>query len=227
MLQAARGHGVVLTGWPTVAAALFSVAAGAAEPPPVPDGGVTRETAPVLEPNVVRHDISVPQIPSHNIEVGAFVGSYHTQNFGSALVGGVRTGYHLTQDFFSELTLAQTHVSDDNYRQILPGGLFPTSTQPLRYADISLGYNALPGEVFPLKGSAKVSALYVLAGAGLTQFLGVNHETLHVGVGLRVFLTDGFAIQADAREHFYSINLLGRPQTSENVELTLGATYFF
>ena len=211
----------------TAAGLVLSAAACAAAP--AADAGSAGDAVapPVIDPQIERRDVTVPRIPSRNVELGTFAGSYHTQNFGSAVVAGVRAGYHITQDFFSEIAVAQTRVSDDNYRQILPGGLFPTPSQTLRYYDISVGYNVLPGEVFPFRHSAKVSTLYLIGGAGVTQFVGVTHQTVNLGAGLRVFLADWFAVQADAREHFFSLNLLGRPQTSDNAELTLGVTFFF
>ena len=42
----------------------------------------------------------------------------------------------------------QTNVSDELFRQILPGGVFPKETEKLSYYNLSIGYNLLPGEIF-------------------------------------------------------------------------------
>jgi hypothetical protein len=77
-----------------------------------------------------------------------FVGTYATQNFGTSAVGGVRLGYHITEDFFVEASTRITKVSDTSFRQILPGGVFPDEKAKLSYYNVSFGYNVLPGEVF-------------------------------------------------------------------------------
>ena len=76
------------------------------------------------------------------------VGTCATQNFGASLVYGVRLGYAITEDFFVEGAYAQTSVTDDSFRQILPGGIFADKTETLSHHNLSVGYNVLPGEVF-------------------------------------------------------------------------------
>lgn len=181
----------------------------------------------VIEPQLDRRDVHVPHIPSNDFELGVFTGTYDTQNFGASLMGGVRAGYHITEDVFVEAVYGQTKVSDENFRQILPGGIFPTPKQTLRYYDLSVGYNIFPGEIFLARNHAKVSTVYVIAGLGTTKFDDASHETVNVGAGLRVFLADWSAIQLDVRDHVFSINLLGQPQTTQNLEVTLGMTFFF
>src|SRR5919198_5091413 len=56
----------------------------------------------VVEPQVARRPIKLPKFPSNDIEVGAFVGTLATENFGSSLVYGARLGYHITEDIFVE-----------------------------------------------------------------------------------------------------------------------------
>ena len=81
----------------------------------------------------------MPHFPSNDFEIGAFVGSYATQNFGTSVVAGARVGYHITEDFFVEGVYAATKVSDESFRQILPGGVFPTEKVTLSYYNLSVG----------------------------------------------------------------------------------------
>jgi outer membrane beta-barrel protein len=181
----------------------------------------------VIEPAVPRRDVRVPKIPNNDFIVGAFVGTYSAENFGSNLVYGARLGYHITEDFFVEALYGTTKVSDENFRQILPGGVFPEAEEKLDYYNLSVGYNILPGEVFFGSKYAKAAALYLVAGVGSTKFLEQRKQTLNFGLGLRVFLKDWAAIQVDFRDHVYSYDLLGRQQDTQNLELTAGATFFF
>ncbi|MBL8341996.1 MAG: outer membrane beta-barrel domain-containing protein, partial [Rubrivivax sp.] len=136
-------------------------------------GAAAAAAAPlVVEPQVARRDLKLPTYPSRDFDIGLFTGTYSTQNFGTGSVSGIRLGYHITEDFFVNLQYGQTKVSDDSFRQILPGGVFVNRSETLKYYTLSMGYNLLPGEVFFGKGTAKLSQGYILAGAGTTDFAG-------------------------------------------------------
>jgi len=205
-------------------------------PAPAPAGAAT--TAPggastaapteqVIEPAVPRRDVRVPKIPSRDFILGAYIGTYSSENFGASLVYGVRGGYHITEDFFVEGAYATTKVSDENFRQILPGGVFPTESETLTYYNLSVGYNILPGEAFLGSRYAMASALYLIAGIGSTKFIGQSAQTYNFGLGYRVFLKDWAALQVDFRDYIYPLDLLGQRKTTQNLELTAGITFFF
>ncbi len=181
----------------------------------------------VIEPAVPRRDIRLPKIPNNDFIVGAYLGTYATEDFGASFVYGLRLGYHITEDFFVEGVYGTTKVSDENFRQILPGGVFPQKEETLSYYNLSVGYNILPGEVFFGSKVAKASALYLIGGVGSTKFLEQSKQTINVGLGLRVFLKDWAAIQVDFRDYIYSLDLLGQSKSTQNLELTAGATFFF
>jgi outer membrane beta-barrel protein len=181
----------------------------------------------VIEPQVARRDVKVPKFPSNDFEFGLFAGTYATQNFGSSFLYGLRLGYHITEDIFVEGVYGRTKVSDENYRQILPGGIFPHPEETLSYYNLSAGYNVLPGEVFLGKNVAKASGLYLIGGVGSTHFLEQQKLTLNFGLGLRVFFKDWWAVQVDMRDHVYSLDLLGTRQNTQNLEFSAGMTFFF
>ena len=201
--------------------ALLPSAARAADTP------AATTTDQVVVPQVDRRDVKLPRIPSNDFEIGLLAGTYATQNFGSSAVGGVRLGYHITEDFFVEGVYAQTKVSDEMFRQILPGGVFTEQKQKLTYYNVSVGYNLLPGEVFFGKNVAKASAMYIIGGVGSTKLADQSHQTFNLGVGMRVFLKDWAALQVDMRDHIFSLDLLGKRQSTQNLELTAGVTFFF
>ena len=181
----------------------------------------------VVVPQVDRRDIEKPKFPSNDFEVGLFVGTYSTQNFGSSWVYGARIGYHITEDFFVEGVYGQTKVSDDLFRQILPGGIFATDTEKLTYYNLSIGYNLFPGEIFIGGRRARPSQFYLIAGVGSTKFVDQSKPTFNVGFGYRVYLADWAALQLDLRDHVFSLDLLGKRQNTQNVELTGGLTFYF
>ena len=42
-----------------------------------------------------------------------------------------------------------------------------------------------------------------------------------------MFAKDWFALQVDMRDHIFSLDLLGKRQSTQNLELTAGLTFFF
>jgi len=181
----------------------------------------------VVTPELDRRDVRVTHIPSNDFEAGLFTGVYNSENFGANAVGGVRLGYHITEDVFVEAVYGQSKVSDNTFRDILPGGIFPAPSVTLRYYDLSAGYNIFPGEIFLGRKYARVSAFYVIAGLGVTKFNNTSHQTVNAGAGMRVFLANWVAVQADVRDHLYSVDLLGTKRDTNNLEATVGATFFF
>ncbi len=211
-------------------AGLFGAAASgalAADPPAAGSNTSSNTDNQVVVPEVDRRDVKVPRFPSNDFEIGLFGGTYSTQNFGAHAVGGVRAGYHITEDFFVEGVYAISKVDDALFRQILPGGIFPQQTPRLAYYNLSFGYNVLPGEVFLGHKLARPSALYLIAGVGSTKVDTQRRPTVNFGFGYRVFLADWAALQVDMRDHVFSLDLLGKRTSTQNLELTGGLSFFF
>jgi outer membrane beta-barrel protein len=182
----------------------------------------------VVVPQVERRDVKLPRYPSKDIEVGAFFGMYSTENFGASGVYGLRLGYHITEDFFVQANLAQTKVSDENFRQLLPGGgIFPQPEEKLTYYNVTAGWNVLPGEIFIGRNRAKATSLYLLAGIGSTKLAERRNSTLNFGVGFRALLADRAAAHIELRDHVFTIDLLGPRESTHNLELTAGFSWFF
>ena len=182
---------------------------------------------PVVVPQIDRRDVKRPKFPSNDFELGLFTGIYATQNFGSSSVSGVRLGYHITEDVFVEGAYGQSKVSDEAFRQVLPGGVFVNQTEKLTYYNVSFGYNVMPGEVFFGRNVAKASAFYFIGGVGSTKFVDQKKQTINIGFGTRLIFADWFAAQVDVRDHMFSLDLLGKKQNTQNIEVTMGATFFF
>src|SRR4051812_42269535 len=91
----------------------YCLGAAAAEPPK--PAAAAPQADQVVVPEVSRRDINLPRLPSSDFEIGTYVGTYSTQDFGSSLVTGLRFGYHISEDFFVEAVYAKTKVSDESY----------------------------------------------------------------------------------------------------------------
>lgn len=181
----------------------------------------------VVVPKVDRREIQLPKFPSNDFEVGLYGGLYSTQNFGSSMAGGVRGTYHITEDFFVELAAGRTKVSDEAFRRILPGGIFTDNEETLIYSNFNIGMNVLPGEVFWWRDTAMPSQIFVLAGGGTTRFNGQRMKTIDFGVGYKVYLADWLAVRVDMRDNIYTLDLLGKKDSTHNIELNAGLSFLF
>jgi outer membrane beta-barrel protein len=181
----------------------------------------------VIVPQVDRREVKLPRFPSNDFEAGIFYGTYATQNFGTSPVTGLRLGYHITEDVFVEAVYAQTKVSDELFRQILPGGVITEEGAKLKYYNLSAGVNVVPGEAFFGKNVAKASAAYVIGGVGSTNFNQQRRQTINLGFGMRLYVKDWVAVQVDLRDHIFSLDLLGKLERTRNLEITSGITFMF
>jgi outer membrane beta-barrel protein len=210
-----------------IAALFLLLAAGPviAQTPAAPPARPADE--PPVVPQVDRRDVRLPRFPSRDFEVGAFVGMYGTENFGASAVYGLRVGYHLTEDWFVEGAFASTTVSDESFRQILPGGIFADEKEKLTYYNLSVGYNILPGEVFFGSKQARATAIYLIGGVGSTDFAGQKRQTFNYGFGWRILLGERGALRVDLRDHVFSLDLLGQNQSTHNLEASIGFGFHF
>lgn len=181
----------------------------------------------VIVPEVQRRDVKLPRFPSKDFEFGVYAGTYATENFGASAVVGLKAGYHITEDIFVEGRYASTTVTDEAFRRVLPGGIFADEKEKLTYYSLSAGYNVLPGEVFIGSRHAKATAVYLIGGVGSTKFVEQRRQTINFGLGLRLLLADRWAVNVDMRDHIYSLDLLGKRDSTQNLELSAGMSFFF
>jgi outer membrane beta-barrel protein len=95
------------------------------------------------------------------------------------------------------------------------------------YYGLSAGWNALPGEVFIGENRAYNTALYLIAGVGRTSFGGDERFTVNGGFGYRILLTDWLATHFDVRDYLYDTELTGKKKVVNNLEASLGLSFFF
>ena len=182
----------------------------------------------VIQPVISRRIIEVDKIDTEDFEVGAYIGILSTEDFGANTVIGVRLAYHITENIFAEAAYGMSDTSETSYERLSGGAkLLTPEDRRLTYYNISLGYNLLPGEAYLSDGMAFNTSLYIIGGAGITQFAGDNRFTVNFGAGYRFLTSDWLAIHADVRDHIFEIDLLGVKKTTNNLEMHMGFTVFF
>lgn len=185
-------------------------------------------TVPVINPEVARRDIKEPRIDTENFEIGAYVGYKSVEDFESNMVWGAKLAYHVSEHIFVEGTYGQTDVGETSFEKLSGGApLLTDDERTMKYYDVSLGLNILPGEVFIGRSLAFNSALYIVGGVGNTEFAGDDFFTVVFGAGYRVLATDWLALNFLVRDHMFDSDLLGEEKTTHNIEFNLGLTLFF
>lgn len=194
-----------------------------------PDGvGAAPETPQVVEPRVKRREVKPPGLDTENFEAGLFVGTISIEDFGSSVSYGARIAYHFTEDVFAEATIGTAKAGKTSYEDLSGSAqLLTSSERQFTHYDISVGWNALPGEVFFGGDRAMPSAVYFTLGAGSTNFAGDDHFTVALGAGLRLLATDWLAVHLDARNLAFESDLLGRNKLTQHLQFTFGLTAFF
>lgn len=184
-------------------------------------------TEPVIDPKIERRKIKTPAIDSENFELGTYAGILGIEDFGSHAVVGARLAYHVTENFFLEGSYGMSKAGISSAESIGFFQLLTDNQRKYSYYALSAGWNALPGEVFVGENRAYNTALYFLVGAGSTRFAGDDRFTLNGGFGYRILLTDWLATHLDVRDYLYDTDLLGKKKVVNNLEASLGLTFFF
>jgi outer membrane beta-barrel protein len=182
----------------------------------------------IVEPQVNRREVKVPNIKAKDFEVGAYFGALSIQDFGVNPVYGIRAAYHVTEDIFFEGYLARSKAGTTSLEDVFPDiTVVSNAGRQFTYYDLDLGYNVLPGEIFLGRGRAFNSQLYVTVGMGDVRFAETDQFALNFGVGERLVITDWLALHLDVRDHIFETDLTGRTKNVDNIEATVGLTTFF
>jgi len=185
-----------------------------------------------LEPLVVREperrEVKVNDIDSENWEVGGYGGALDVQDFGTKPVYGIRAAYHFTEDFFVEGLYGRSELGKTSFER-LSGNvqLLTDDDRQFSYYNVAIGYNVLPGESFLGRKYAFRGGLYLIGGAGSSDFAGDQRFTISAGFGYRMVATDWMAFRIDVRDYMFRSDLLGSDETLHNFEFTGGLTFFF
>jgi len=189
--------------------------------------GLIFVTNPVLSAAESDGDtIQATDLDTEFFELGIIVGVISIDDFTSEPVFGIGAKFHATEDLFLQFSYGQAHASLSTY-ETSQGQLLVDSDRDYRYLDFLVGYNVMAGEVFPRTNKAYLSALYVVAGVGNTEFGGEESFTLVAGVGYKVGINGGLVWSVEFKDHIYQSGLLRENETTHNIEISTGISFLF
>lgn len=180
----------------------------------------------VISPDIERRKIDDKKIDSENIEIGFFAGVLSVEDFGSNDVFGARGAFHVSEDIFVEANIGLSTLQKTSY-EILSGDviLLTDEQRELIYYNVNVGWNLMPGEIYIGKWAFH-SNLYVIGGAGNTNFADNEYLTYLFGGGVRLFMTDWLSFHMDFRNHVMEHSIFGDEKKIQNLESHIGFTLF-
>ena len=165
-------------------------------------------------------------INSEFFEVGAYSGVINVEDFGSEFFAGVNANFKATEDFFLQFNYMQTKVSLSSFERS-QGQLFSGSDRNFTHYDFLVGYNLFQGEIFKSNRTATLSALYVVAGVGETDFGGEANFSYTLGLGYQVALSRKFILRFDYRDFSFKSSLLVEDELTHSSQVSSGISYLF
>lgn len=181
----------------------------------------------VITPEVKPREVKEADIDNEIFGLGVYAGVLNIDNFGSEPVYGINAMLHATEDFFLQLNYAVSRADKSTWEELTGFNLLPSSDRDYTYYNLLVGYNIFPGEVFLTSKLAFNSDFYLIGGVGNTEFGGEDNFTVTLGTGYRIVLRDWLTWQIDYRDHIFKSDIVKSSQTTHNVELSTGVTFFF
>ncbi|MCA0893305.1 outer membrane beta-barrel domain-containing protein [Microbulbifer agarilyticus] len=183
----------------------------------------------IISPDLERREIREAKIDSEDFEFTVYLGGIlSVEDFGSNPMIGGSLAYHINEDFFMEAAYGQATLGESSYERLSGSApLLTDDERDLSMYNLSLAWNFLPGEIFILDKFALNSNLYLIGGAGNTNFAGEEHFTYNVGVGVRMLAQDWLALRLDVRDHIFEHEIFGEPLTTNNLSAQLGVSIYF
>jgi outer membrane beta-barrel protein len=183
----------------------------------------------VITPEVKPREVKEADIDDEIFGIGVYAGMLSIDNFGSEPLYGVSALFHATEDFFLQFNYAKSRAGTTSFEDL--GGenvnLLTSSERDYTTYDLLLGYNIFPGEVFMTSKLTFNSDFYLVGGVGNTEFGGEDNFTTTLGTGYRIVLRDWLTWQVDFRDHIFKTDLINSEQTTHNIELSTGVTFFY
>jgi outer membrane beta-barrel protein len=176
------------------------------------------------------HEADSLDINNEVFELGIFGGIINIENFTSEFAPGISATFRASEDYFIQYNYLQTDVALSSAEKTLPVGESYVSDDDRQFThyDLLVGYNLFQGEFFPSPAKANLSALYLVAGVGDTEFGGESSMTYIVGAGYQVALSRHFGLHFDFRDYIYRSSLVtDRSKSVNTTQISTGLKYSF
>lgn len=156
-------------------------------------------------------------------EIGLSTGIVTIEDFTSELTKGANITFRATENFFLQFNYLKADVSASDGESTNSLIVFSGSRDFTHY-NVLFGYNLFQGEIFR-GGYSGLSSLYLVLGAGDTEFLDEASFTIVYGLGYRMALTRRVMLNFDFRQYnydFFSTDQDDRSVTNSHLNIGFG-----
>jgi outer membrane beta-barrel protein len=183
----------------------------------------------VITPEVKPREVEEADIDDEIFGIGVYAGMLSIDNFGTEPIYGVSAMFLATEDFFLQFNYAVSKADKTSFEELSGEdvNLLTSSERDYTTYDLLVGYNIFPGEVFMTSKLTFNSDFYLVGGVGNTKFGGEDNFTTTLGTGYRIVLRDWLTWQIDFRDHIFKSDIINSNQTTHNIELSTGVTFFY
>ena len=186
------------------------------------------EQTNLIEPQIERTEFDESLIESDDFEISLYIGYLALEDFDTNIVTGAKLGYHITEDYFVQLSLGFGDSGETSYERLSGGArLLSDSEREIEYYLVTLGFNLFPGEAFVTDSTTFNTVFYLSAGVGSTTFAGDDRFTIAYAVGHRTLFADGFSLDVEMRDLIFDLDLFGTEESTNNLEFTVSLNLFF
>ncbi len=176
--------------------------------------------------NVFAQDSEQRNFDREFFSIGINTGILSIQDFNSELALGFQTSFKASEDFFLQFNYLQADSSASSF-ELSQGQIFSGSDRKFTHYDFLLGYNLFQAEFFGNTQDSAISSLYLVAGAGETEFGGENNFTFTLGTGYQFALNRRYVLSLDFRDHIFKSSLLEEDSNTHNTQVSAGISILF
>ena len=164
-------------------------------------------------------------VDSEFFQLGATTGVITIEDFTSEVTLGFNATFKASENFFLQTNYFQASVSLSSAEE--PPQIPYSGDRTYRHLNLLLGYNVFQGEL--LGGSkTRFSSLYIVGGAGDTDFLDEKVFTFVYGIGYQLSLSRRYSVHIDYHNYLYDSKIVdARENQSLNAKVQLGLSWLF
>ncbi|MGQ9427017.1 outer membrane beta-barrel domain-containing protein [Gilvimarinus sp. F26214L] len=181
----------------------------------------------LLATGAAAQETDLSDLDNEVFTLGVFTGVMNIGDFGSEWVLGVSASFQASENFFLQYNYLETDADVSSFEKS-QGRYFSGSDRSFVHYDLLVGYKLFQAEVYPTRGSANLSSLYLVGGVGDTRFGDEESFTFTYGLGYEVAMTRRVILNVDYRNYLYETSLIrGEEETTQNTQFSVGVSYLF
>lgn len=186
------------------------------------------EEALLIQPDIKRISFDEAKIEGDDFEIQLMAGFLSLEDFGVNPVIAARLNYYIDENVFTQFTLSRSKGGETSY-EVLTGGapLLTADERKFAYYSINIGLNILPGEAFLSENTSYNTTFYISGGIGNATFAGSDRFAINYGAGYQLLLSDRFTLSVDFRDILFNVDVFGQNKMTNNLQLMIGAGWFF